>query len=244
MGELLRRRVVLVAEADRIGERARRGATVGRREPERPGVAGERLAEPLAGLLQDPVLILLEELGVLAGIDADVDGGVVLAEGEADRLGRLGQAVENQPAQHRAAVIPERDHHRVSLAEQRIERHRRASHIREGETARHPIAEVLDDVDVLQRRQRLGAPLREDHLRLGVRRRCPEQERAQREGDCSPDLHLGAPSGSAPDAASSNARSIGMWTIPLLRSVQPYPLRRAARSARQVASRWSPSNST
>ena len=92
------------------------------------------------------------------------------------------------------------------------------------QTSRHAVAQVLDDVDVLQRGQWLGAPLREHHLGRGVRG-ARQQQRAQRHGRGSANeaalLHFGAPSGKAPPATSSIAFSIGMCAMPLLRSIQP-----------------------
>jgi hypothetical protein len=199
--ELLAGLVVLVAEADRIGEVARRRTAVRHRRPERPvgrggAVAGER---------EHAVLSLREQRRVLGGVDADVDGQEVLAELQAGAGRRLDDAVEHQAAKHRAAVVAERDHHRLALPEQRVDARRAPGAVGERQT-RYAIAEVLDDVDVLQGGQRLLAALRKHDLLLRVRHAGGEQDR---QGGDDGGLHLGAPAGSVPPAIASIARSIG-----------------------------------
>ena len=114
--ELLAGRVELVAEADRVGEGARGRAAVGDRRPEWP------VRRVLAARQHEHALLRRgEQLGVFRGIDADVDGQEVLPQLETRHARGLHQPVEHQAAQHRAAMVPERDQHRLAPAEQRLD---------------------------------------------------------------------------------------------------------------------------
>ena len=97
----------------------------------------------------------------------------------------------------------------------------------ERQLRRHPVAQVLDDVDVLQRRQRLLAAGGKTICFLLRRARraiaSSASERAQRTPAArrSACVIAAPPAGSAPVATASIAFSIGMWATPFARSTQP-----------------------
>jgi hypothetical protein len=93
-------------------------------------------------------------------------------------------------------VVAQRHQHRLAAAEQRIQPHRPRG-IAEGEAPVHAIPEVLDDVDVLQRRQRLLAALRKRDRRLlgarggGRQHDQEENDRVETQAALPPESHRG-----------------------------------------------------
>src|SRR4029077_19103916 len=104
--ELLRRRVVSVAKAQRAGERLD-GRLVAGQEVEALFGAGPAVALDVA------VLLLQRQLRRLARIEADGQHIELLAGIEVDGLEPAHQAIENLRAKHRAAVVDRRDDHRA-----------------------------------------------------------------------------------------------------------------------------------
>src|SRR4029077_15068934 len=149
------------------------------------------------------------------------------AEAEARGGGRLDQSVEDQAAEHRTAVVAEDHQDRLALPEQRGKANAPSGLVRKLQAGGNLVAQVLDDVDILKRGQRLLAPGRERQGRLlgarwaGEGEACEKREAKGRRPGAGFRHHRGAPMGCAPEAAASIARSIGTWAIPLALSTQP-----------------------
>src|SRR5205823_3532461 len=141
----------------------------------------------------------------------------IQAEPKAALVDRLDHALLHQAAEHRAIEVDEREDDRLPPRSQVAELHAVGLAVHEPGVG-DPLAEALDHVD-----RRL---LRRRHL-------CEEHQREN---------HFFCSFCSA--STRSIARSMGMWMVPCLRSIQPQLDRRSMRSLRYACDDRVTSNGT
>ncbi|TMB01175.1 MAG: hypothetical protein E6J64_19840 [Deltaproteobacteria bacterium] len=144
MGELRGGSVVAVLEAERLGERAHVRLAAGEERP----VLRARAIQAFHRR-QVPALRLAGRARRVLRIEAERDALVVLAELQARVVEPLDQALHHQAAEHRALEVDERDHHRLAVAEEVLQRHVVVEGVVEAQSGGDRVAEALDDVDAL-----------------------------------------------------------------------------------------------
>src|SRR5579859_7375835 len=143
---LLLARVVVVLEADRLGDLADVRLVAREKVPALGATARARvLADHLRALLRRALR------GVLR-VDADGDDVELLAHGPLQLVQRLHRRVEHEAAEHRARVVREDEDRRPLAVEEVAQLHGGAVGVAELGIAREGAAEVLDDVDALELR--------------------------------------------------------------------------------------------